>query len=42
VLHGDRLTRLVRPSAVVPTTELIGSVRYAYLVDEIAVFEMVQ
>ena len=39
-LRGDRLTALVRPSAVVPTTELIGAVRYAYLVDDVVVYEL--
>ncbi len=41
VLSGDRLINLVRPSGFVPPTEMIGSVRYAYLVDEIAVYEIV-
>jgi hypothetical protein len=41
VFHGDRLISLVEPSALVPPTELIGSVRYAYLADQIAVYELV-
>ena len=41
VLRGDRLINLVSASGYVPPTELIGSVRYAYLVDEIAVYELV-
>lgn len=41
VLQGDRLTRLVAPSAA-PTTEYIGDTRYAYLTDEIAVYEVIE
>lgn len=40
-LSGDRLINLVRSSSFVPPTEMIGSVRYAYFVDEIAVYELV-
>jgi hypothetical protein len=40
VLSGDRLMKLVHPSAIVPPSEMIGAVRYAYLVDEIAVYEL--
>lgn len=39
-LRGDRLTALVTPSALVPTTEVIGAARYAYLVDDIHVYEL--
>jgi hypothetical protein len=41
VLRGDSLIDRVRPLAIVPPTELIGTVRYAYLADEIAVYEIV-
>ncbi len=38
VFHGDRLLELVRPSASVPATELIGGKRRAYLQDEVHVY----
>jgi len=40
VLRDDRLINLVESSPAVPPTEMIGTVRYAYLVDEIAVYEL--
>jgi len=42
VFRGDRLIAQVRPSPAVPPTELVGTVRYAYLVDEIAVYEIAE
>lgn len=42
VLQGDRLIARVQPSPAVPPTEMIGAVRYAYLVDEIVVYEIVE
>jgi hypothetical protein len=41
VLRGDRLISLVRPSPIVPPTELFGGVAYAYLIDDVAVYEVV-
>ncbi|MFH1084680.1 MAG: hypothetical protein V1772_02805, partial [Chloroflexota bacterium] len=36
--HGDRLLRLVRPSAAVPATELVSGERQAFLHDVIVVY----
>lgn len=38
--HGDRLVKWVRPTRDVPSTELIGGARAAYLNDEIHVYEL--
>lgn len=40
IFRSDRLIALVKPSAAVPPTETINGTRYAYLVDEVAVYEI--
>ena len=42
VFSGDRLISLVQSSPLVPPTDLVGSTRYAYLVDEVVVYELVE
>ena len=38
IFHGDRLFRLLRPSADVPATELISGERRGYLQDEVHIY----